>query len=127
MSHLLAERARLLSLARDIFVTVLHELRVLGDLERPRLVVREVPMEHVELEPRHLLKRALDDLLAEEVPRVVEVDAAPLELRRVLDLHARIDLALLLGVVAANVKERHLRVVRPRVVRVADGHAVRPD
>ena len=127
MSHLLAERARLLPLARDIFVTVLHELRVLGNFERPRLVVREVPMEHIELEPRHLLKRALDDLLAEEVARVVEVDAAPLELRRVLDLHTRIDMALLLRVRPPHVEERHLRVVRARVVRVADGHAVRPD
>ena len=61
-------------------------------------------MEHIELEPRHLLKRALDDLLAEEVPRVVEVDATPPELRRVLDLHARVHLALLVGIVAAQVE-----------------------
>ncbi len=47
-------------------------------------------MKHVELVPRHLLERALDDLLAEEVTRVVQMNAAPLELGPIADFKAGI-------------------------------------
>ena len=48
-----------------------------------------MPVEDVELVERHQVERAFHGGLAEEVPRIVDMHAAPAEPRRILDLEAR--------------------------------------
>ena len=71
------------------------EQRIAAELLQPRidaafhaeaLVVRQMPVEHVELDHRHAIERALDDVHRLEVAGDVEQQAAPAEARRVPDL-----------------------------------------
>ncbi len=55
------------------------------DLDAPALVVREVPMEHVELVARHQIEMALDVRHRQEVPCRIEHRAAPRKARRIHD------------------------------------------
>ncbi len=61
--------------------------RVFLDLDPPALVVRQVPVERVQLVQREEVDVLLHELLRHEVPRHVEVRPAPPEARRVLDPH----------------------------------------
>src|SRR5204863_10177310 len=65
------------------------ELRVLLDLDPPALVLREVPVEDVELVEREKIEVLEDELLRQEVPADVEMAPAPAETRPVLDLERR--------------------------------------
>ena len=63
----------------------LRQLRIGLDLDPPSLVVREVPVQHVELVPGQDSDELLDLLAREEPPRHVEVAAAPAHGRLVFD------------------------------------------
>jgi len=65
------------------------ELRVLLDLQPPALVVREVPVEGVELVHGHLVEQVFDFAHRLEVPARIEHEATPFEARGVDDVHAR--------------------------------------
>ena len=54
-----------------------REARVFADLEAPALVVREVPVQDVELVPGHPVEHRLHELRGLEVTRGVEHQAAP--------------------------------------------------
>mmetsp|Transcript_44492 Transcript_44492/g.114504 ORF Transcript_44492/g.114504 Transcript_44492/m.114504 type:complete len:357 (+) Transcript_44492:702-1772(+) len=75
--------------AAEALRTDLRELRVAVDWQPPTLVVGEVPMEAVELEGGHGVKKELHLLRPEEVPAHVEKETTPLEARRILDQHLR--------------------------------------
>ena len=90
-----------------------HELRIARHVQHPCLAVRQMPVEDIQLVPGHLLQNALYRRLAEEVPRLVKMDAAPPESGRVLDLHARE------GTVRrplTQLAQRHCRIEEPRIV-----------
>ena len=56
---------------------------------RQRLVVGQVPVQHVELVQRHRVDEALDELRRLVVARRIEHQAAPAEARRIVDLQRR--------------------------------------
>ncbi len=64
----------------------LRQPRVPLDLQPPALVLRQVPVEPVQLVRRHGVEVALDELDIEEVPAHVQVEPPPGEPGRVFDL-----------------------------------------
>ena len=62
-----------------------RQARVLADLEPPALVVRQVPVQHVELVQRHPVDELPDEFGRLVVPRRIEHQSAPGEARRVVD------------------------------------------
>ena len=64
-----------------------REQRILLDLDAPPLIVREVPVEPIQLMERQEVDVLLDEFLRHERARHVEMRAAPLEARHVFDLH----------------------------------------
>ena len=64
----------------------LGQARIFRDLEAPALVVRQVPVQHVELVQRHPVQVAPDELRRLQVARAVEHESAPWEARGVLDV-----------------------------------------
>ena len=79
----------------------LAEEREGADLDAPALVVGQVPVETVELVHRHHVQVALDLVDAPEMPRGVQVHAAPGEARAVLDQAAGQRPAVLQGLPTA--------------------------
>ena len=65
------------------------QLRILLDLDAPSLIVRQVPLQHVELVQRHRVDEPLDELRRLVVTRRVQQQAAPAKARRIVDLSAR--------------------------------------
>ena len=63
-----------------------RQLRIGVDLDAPGLVVRQMPVEAVELVPGEDFQEARDLGAAVELPRDIEMDAAPAERRLVADL-----------------------------------------
>ena len=61
--------------------------RVAQALHAEPLVLREMPVQHVELDRRHAVEGALDHLDRLEVPADIHQQSAPREARRVLDVH----------------------------------------
>ena len=98
---------------------VREKLRITGNRQRPKLIVRQMPVQHVKLVPRHLHQDALDDILVEERARAVEMHTPPAEDRSVLDLKTRIPAS------PVNVHERSAGVERAGIVRTANGYSVR--
>ena len=67
----------------------LGQLRILPDLEPPRLVIGQMPLQRVELVQSHGIDEALDELWRLKMPRRVKHEPSPCETRRVADLHCR--------------------------------------
>ena len=102
----------------------LREARVLADLEPPRLVVGQVPVQHVQLVDRHPVDEGEDEFRRLEVARRVEHDAAPRKARRVVDRdrgNCRAALAR-----RHQLPERGAAVREARVARRRDHHARGP-
>ena len=59
------------------------------DFDTPPLVIGEVPMEHVQLVPRHEIEESLYRVHAKEMAAFVQQHPSPLERGEVLDLDAR--------------------------------------
>jgi hypothetical protein len=64
------------------------QTRIVVDLDAPTLIVREVPVERVQLVPRQQVDVALHELDGHEMPGDIEVHPAILEARRIVDLDA---------------------------------------
>ena len=65
------------------------QLGIRLDFDAKTFVVAEVPVEHIELVHRHQVDEPLDVVRVEEVPRLVQHEAAPGETRLIGDLDSR--------------------------------------
>jgi len=66
----------------------LSELRIFFDFNPPALVIRQMPVKHVQFVQRHRVKNGFDFGLAEKMTAHVEHESTPLEARPVLNLNA---------------------------------------
>ena len=118
---------RLLVSAKARECALPRQVRVFGKVDAPAPFVREMPVEHVELVARHQVEHPPDRPLAEEPLRLAEMNAAPLERGRVLDLHARIPDVRPVRGLHGQLGERHAGVERTCVICAAYRYAVRRD
>ena len=88
----------------------LREAGIAVDLQSPGLIVRQMPVEHVELVPGHLVDEAADPGGGLIVPGAVQHHAPPAEPRRVGDLHTR------------HCHLTTLRIVRTRLQHLGQAH-----
>jgi hypothetical protein len=65
------------------------QARILFDFDAPPLVIHQMPVEDIELVPRHFVQKPLDFLFGEKMAAYVQHQAAPTEARLVFDANAR--------------------------------------
>src|SRR6185437_7554588 len=66
----------------------LLQLRIDAALDPESLILGQVPVEYVEFDGGHSIERAIDNLNGHKVTAAIEHEAAPLEPRRILNVHA---------------------------------------